>query len=189
MLHQGCSSFFFVFGGEGLTQLVGRVGAVGVIALVMVVTAAVSWLSWTRLTYWFDADGDLRVPVSGILNHNERRIQVSRLQSVDVNQPLLARIFGLAQIRPEVAGSSGRANNLEYLDVDHAHQFRAELLARAAGLQVNPDQAAPMAPERVLVSVPAGTLLGSVVLQPATIVAIVLFPALIVAAQSPETSE
>ena len=159
--------------------MVGRIGALGVVALVMVVTAGASWLSWTRLTYWFDEDGDLRIQ-SGILQHNERRIQVSRLQSVDVSQPLLARIFGLAQIRPEVAGSSGRGNNLEYLEVGHAHQFRAELLARAAGLEVSPDEAAPMAPERVLVSVPTGTLLASVVLQPATLVALALFPVLLV---------
>ena len=175
----GLLIFFFIFGGEGVTQVVGRIGALGVVALLMLATAGASWLSWTRLTYWFDDDGDLRIQ-SGILQHNERRIQVSRLQSVDVSQPLLARIFGLAQIRPEVAGSSGRGNNLEYLEVGHSQQFRAELLARAAGLEVSHNEAAPVAPERVLVSVPTGTLLASVVLQPATLVALVLFPALLV---------
>ena len=42
---------------------------------------------------------------SGVLSRNERRLQLSRLQSVDVLQPLVARLAGLAEVRVEVAGA------------------------------------------------------------------------------------
>jgi putative membrane protein len=174
----GVLVFFFVFGGEGLTAVFGRVGALGATALLALVVGGASWLSWRRLTFWFDDEGDLRVH-SGVFQRKERRVQVSRLQSVDVSQPLVARLFGLAVVRPEVAGSSSGQTTLEYLALDDANRLRADLLARAAGLAVSDDgSTAPEAPENVLVQVPAGTLLASVMLQPLTAVALVVVPVL-----------
>ena len=49
-----------------------------------------AYLAWTRLQFFYDDDGDLRI-TSGLLVRNERRVQLSRLQLVDVPQPLLAR--------------------------------------------------------------------------------------------------
>ena len=78
-----------------ITQTGVKVGTGGLLlglAGLLAVTAlgiGVSYLGWQRLTYWFDDDGDLRVD-SGVLSRNERRLQLSRLQSVDVLQPLLA---------------------------------------------------------------------------------------------------
>jgi putative membrane protein len=172
----GLILFFFIFGGEGTTSLVGRGGATGAIALLVLVTGGLSWLSWRRLTYWFDADGDLRIH-SGIFQRQERRVQVSRLQSVDITQPLLARIWGLAELRPEVAGGSSRATALEYLSLAEATKLRSELLARAAGAAPTdgtPEPGLERVPERVVVNVPAGTLLTSVLLQPMTVGAVVV---------------
>ena len=177
----GLLLFFLVFGGEGTTQIIGRIGAVGAVTVMVLLTAATSWLSWRRLTYWFDQEGDLRIH-SGIWQRKERRVQVSRLQSVDVTQPLLARIFGLAQVRPEVAGSSSGATTLEYLSLEDATYLRAELLARAAGIAVSEHSPAPIAPERVLVQVPPLTLLASVLLQPLTAVVLVVVPLVMVGA-------
>ncbi|MEO8330038.1 MAG: PH domain-containing protein [Candidatus Nanopelagicales bacterium] len=177
----GLIIFFFVFGGEGVTDAIGRIGAGGLIALALIVSAAASWWSWTRLTYWFDEAGDFRIR-SGIWQHRETRIQVSRLQSVDVSQPLLARIAGLAQVRPEVAGSSSEKTALEYLGLDDANRLRAELLARAAGISIDAGGAAPVAPERVLAQVAPGMLFASVLLQPATLIALLVVPVALVAA-------
>jgi len=177
----GLLVFFFIFGGEGVTKVLGRPGAVAAILVMMMITAGAAWLSWRRLTYWFDQDGDLRIH-SGIFQRQERRVQVSRLQSVDVTQPLLARIFGLAQIRPEVAGSSAGATTLEYLSADDAAHLRAELLARASGLAVSEHVSAAVAPEQVLVRVPPKTLLASVLLQPLTFVALLVAPVVLVGA-------
>ncbi len=120
--------FFFIFGGDGLTSEVGRVTALGLALAAAVVVGVASWLSWRRLTYWFDDEGDLRVH-SGVLQRKERRVQLSRLQSVDVTQPLVARIFGLAAVRPEVAGSSSGATTLEYLTL----RGRDETAVRTVG--------------------------------------------------------
>jgi putative membrane protein len=177
----GLLVFFFIFGGEGLTDIVGPLGAGGAVAVVVVATAAAAWLSWRRLTYWFDAEGDLHVH-SGVLQRQERRVQLSRLQSVDVTQPLLARVFGLAEVRPEVAGSSSGATTVAYLTLAEAQQLRADLLARAAGISVAEGVTAPEAPERVVVKVPPGTLLASVVLQPLTIIGLVIAPLIIIGA-------
>ena len=173
--------FFFIFGGDGLTGEVGRLTALGLAVAAAVVVGVASWLSWRRLTYWFDDEGDLRVH-SGVLQRKERRVQLSRLQSVDVTQPLVARIFGLAAVRPEVAGSSSGGTTLEYLTFEDATKLRSELLARAAGIRVGEGEAAPVAPETVLTSVPTGVLLASVVLQPLTAVALLVIPVLVIPA-------
>jgi len=153
------------------SEAVTRVATAGALVVTLVFCAVVglwSYLHWTRLSFWFDQDGDLRVR-SGVFQVNERRVQVSRLQSVDVTQPLVARLFGLAAVRPEVAGSGDRGTRVEYLTIEDAQQLRAELLARGAGVASDDAQvAAPEAPESVVLSVPAPALLESVVLQPAT---------------------
>ncbi|HVQ17914.1 MAG TPA: PH domain-containing protein, partial [Actinomycetes bacterium] len=171
----GLLVFFFVFGGEGTTGVLGVLGSFGAILLLALLAGFSAWWSWRRTSYWFDEDGDLRVD-SGIWQRNERRVQVSRLQSVDITQPLLARVFGLAQLRPEVAGASSGGTTLEYLELGQAQQLRAELLARAAGLQVATNQAAPEAPERILTRVPSPALAAAVILQPATLFAVVAVP-------------
>ena len=155
----GLIIFFFIFGGDGITDTVGRLGAAGIVIVVVTITALASWWSWARLTFWFDEAGDFRIR-SGIWQHHEQRVQVSRLQSVDVSQPLIARIFGLAAVRPEVAGSAAEKTSLEYLTLVRAYQLRAELLARAAGISVGSDAPAPIAPERVLASRPPAVKLS-----------------------------
>ena len=122
--------------------------AIGVVLLAVLAVAIVTYLQWQRLVYWFDADGDLRVS-SGLLQQRERRLHLSRLQSVEVVQPLLARVFGMAQVRVEVAGSGDSRVTLAYLTLKDAQDLRSETLARAAG--VRPD--AGEAPETVLVQV------------------------------------
>ena len=174
----GLIVFFFIFGGEGITDTVGRLGTAGIVIVAVTVTALAAWWSWARLTFWFDEAGDFRIR-SGIWQHHEQRVQVSRLQSVDVSQPLIARIFGLAAVRPEVAGSATEKTSLEYLTLERAHQLRAELLARAAGISIGDDGPAPVAPERVLARVPGATLLASVLLQPITLFALLALPVLI----------
>jgi len=163
----------------GLDQLrsnpFGWLGVFVVVLAMVAASGAWAYLVWSRYSFWFDADGDLRIR-SGVLQLNERRVQVSRLQSVDVTQPLLARIFGLAELRPEVAGASSGATRMAYLSQPDADRLRAELLARAAGIRVEQGASAPVAPETILVSVPTGTLLTSLLLQPDMLLLMVGLP-------------
>ena len=66
---------------------------------------------------------------------------------------------------------------MEYLSLAEATKLRSELLARAAGAAPTdgtPEPGLERVPERVVVNVPAGTLLTSVLLQPMTVGAVVV---------------
>jgi putative membrane protein len=140
----------------------------GGLLVVAVVVGGLGWVSWRRRVFWFDEAGDLRVD-SGVLSRQERRLALSRLQSVDVQQPLVARIVGFAEVRVEVAGTGDSRVVLQYLTDHDARALREEVLARAAGLR--PD--AGEAPEEVLVTVPTPVLVQSLLRSPAFVWGIV----------------
>ncbi len=132
-----------------------------ILLILLAVTAA--GLAFGLWTWWFTRyvieGDDLRVD-SGLLFRRSRHIRLSRLQAIDVVQPLVARILGLAELRLEVAGGGAAEGRLAYLSESSATTLRAELLARAAG--VRPDT--PEAPEQVLVKVPVSAVLTSLLL-------------------------
>ncbi len=145
----------------------------GLLVLLPVVVAAWSYVAWRNLWFWFDDDGDFRID-SGVLTKQQRRLQLSRLQSVDVSQPLVARLFSMAEVVVEVAGMQESRVKLQFLQLADARALRSELLARAAGLRHDVGEApeAPMAsvtPRDLAVSlvmrtVTAGLLLLTVVI-------------------------
>ena len=133
------------------------------LAAVTLLAIGYAFLSWQRLTFWFDEDGDLRVD-SGVLSRQQRRLQLSRLQSVDVLQPLLARLSGLAEVRVEVAGAGDSKITLQFLTLAEANALRNEIIARSAGVRHDAEEA----PENVLAAVPAGDLVLSLLLRAET---------------------
>lgn len=159
------------FGGGALGRLASSLGSlpavlVGVLALAALVGLVVGleYLSWTRTTFHFDDAGDFRLD-SGVLQRTQRRLAVSRLQSVDVVRPLLGRVVGLSQLRIEVAGGGDSHVVLSYLLDAQAQALRDEIIARAAG--VEPDAGA--APELVLAAVPTRDLVVSLLLRSETL--------------------
>ena len=150
------------------------VAGLGLLAVLALATAGFAYLSWTRLTYYFDDSGDLRVD-SGVLTKKQRRLALSRLQAVDVNQPLLARVVGMAEVKVEVAGSGDSRVTLQYLTYAQAQAFRDEILARAAGLR--PDVGS--APQNVIVTVPTRDLVVSLLLSSTTLVGVVATVAIV----------
>ncbi len=164
--------------GAGSVPIAGLVvGGAVLVAVIMVATTVGGYLSWSRRVFWFDESGDLRVD-SGVLTRQQRRLALSRLQSVDVHQPLLARIVGMAELRVEVAGAGDSRVVLQYLTEADAQALRGEVLARAAGLR--PDVGT--APERVLVSVPTRDLALSLLVSATTAAALVVTVLVVVAA-------
>jgi len=114
--------------------VIGTVIGTAVIALIVAVAVGLyQYLAWRVLAFWFDTDGDFRV-LSGVLIRKERRVQISRIQAIDVVQPLAARLFGMAALVIEVAGQDDSRVRLKYLTVTDAREIRREILARAAGL-------------------------------------------------------
>lgn len=88
-------------------------------------------VSWWTTRYVVDAD-ELRID-SGVLVRRSRRASFERIQSVDVAEPALARLAGLAEVRVDLAGGDESRLVLRYLPLDQARGTRRLLLHRAHG--------------------------------------------------------
>ena len=107
----------------------GDVGPIGYVLLAMLVAGGVfGAASWLRTKYWIESD-ELRVD-TGIVSRQSRRIRVDRLQGIDIVQPFVARLFGLAELRMDVAGGGSREGTLAYLKLRDAEDLRELLLSR-----------------------------------------------------------
>lgn len=139
----------------------------GALAAVMCIPAAIggwSFLVWRRLTFCFDSDGDFRV-ASGVLVRRERRVQLSRLQAVDVTQPLIARVTGFAVLTIEVAGMTDSRVTLAYFPLRQAQGLRANIVARAAGMRPEVGEA----PQHVILQVPTSRLIAGLLARSSTV--------------------
>ena len=143
----------------------------GVILLLVLIVVAYQYAAWRRFGFGFDADGDLRVD-SGVLQRNERRVQLSRLQAVDVVQPWVARLTGMAAVRVEVAGAGESHVTLAFLTMPDAERLRDEMLGRRTAAATGVDPAASVAPppEEVLTRVETSDLMLSMLLRLSTVV-------------------
>lgn len=122
----------------------------------------VAWVSWWRRTFWMDDDGDLRMD-SGLLQRSARRLQLSRLQSVDIVAPFLARLAGLVEVRVEVAGAGDSRIVLRYLTRPEADDLRGRILELARG-----ETTEEVEPSTPLAAVPPGRLLAGLLLRSVT---------------------
>lgn len=143
------------------------------------------FVTWRAMRYRV-TDSELQVE-SGVLTRRSRRVPLARLQAVDVVRPLYARVLGLAELRLEVVGGGDAEAPLAFLGDDDAARLRTRLLHLAAGRPAGPAGLAVgiPAPERVLVAVPSGTLVASVLLGPPVVaVALLLLAACVTAVVS-----
>lgn len=69
---------------------------------------------------------------SGILFRSHRSARLDRIQGINLNRPLFARLFGTAKLDVSVAGQSGNVD-LSYLGSAQADRLRADLLQLASG--------------------------------------------------------
>lgn len=130
--------------------------AVLAIVAVGVVASALSW-AFTRYRI---GGGEVHVD-SGVFIRRSRQVRIDRLQAIDVVQPLLARIFGLAELKLDMAGGAEGRVRLGYLRLEEAQALRASLLAMAAGL----DHRTPEAPQQALLHCSGGAIVGSALLS------------------------
>jgi putative membrane protein len=159
--------------GAGKGGFASRVPEVAVV-VVLAAAAAVRWL----VTRWRLENGTLRIE-TGLFRRDSRQLPVTRIQSVDVVRPFLARVFGLAELRIRLAGSSDRSDGrLPYLTEREAASVRAMLLAGHHGL----DPATPEPGEQPVAQVPAGRLIGSVALWAASMLVVAAVIIAVVAA-------
>jgi len=104
--------------------------ALPVLGAIVLLAAVAGFVTW-RFTRFIIDDDELRIE-TGALFKNSKKIPFERLQSVDIIQPLAARIFGLAELRLE-AGAGDSTTRLRYLTRGQASRLRDYLLTRAHG--------------------------------------------------------
>ncbi|HWS57126.1 MAG TPA: PH domain-containing protein [Actinotalea sp.] len=154
-------------GAEGIVARAGWAPIVVVLVGATLVGFGYAWLAWRMTRYAVDAESVYLQ--TGVLFRRQRAVRLDRVQGVAVVQPLLARLFGLAEVRIESAGGNDSSVQISYLPEKAAQQLRNVLLARAAGVEFGTEEQpeAPEAPERELLTVPPGRLVASLVRSPA----------------------
>ncbi len=115
---------------------------VGLLVLALLLTIAVSALRWWRTTYAITRDGV--VMHAGILTRTRRTAPRSKIESVSVERPVLARVLGLAKVRIEIAGGADSHLDLDYVTGREAEAIRREILEVAAGIPARPGATAPV---------------------------------------------
>nr|WP_228507337.1 PH domain-containing protein [Frigoribacterium sp. VKM Ac-2530] len=84
---------------------------------------------------------------SGVVFRTNRRARLDRVQGINIQRPVLARVFGAAKLEVSQAGDDANVS-LAYLRSAAADDLRREILRRASGVQrsaVDGVQAAPRA--------------------------------------------
>ncbi|MFG1909251.1 PH domain-containing protein [Kribbella sp. NPDC048928] len=155
---------FALVNNEGLRQNLTFAG-IG-LAAVLVGGILLGTLSWW-FTKWQLTDDAIRVD-SGFLFRRTRIIRFDRIQAIDVAQPFVARLFGMAELRMDVAGGGKSDGKLSYFRYEEAQSLRTTLLVRAKGEQAAEQQAVDQQAEAVappLLTVPTSRLLGATLLS------------------------
>lgn len=176
--------------GEELAELDLALGqkvlfVIGAIVLGAIIGLVYGAIAWRRTQYGIGHESVFLH--SGVLWRQQRHVRLDRLQTVDVTQPLLARLFGFSSLKIESAGGAGSNLTLSYLTDEEAQRVRNEILARAAGVRQVERRpgAAPVlaqaAPERQLLELTSGRLVGSLVRSGGVMFALLLVIGILVA--------
>ncbi|MBV7282829.1 PH domain-containing protein [Corynebacterium sp. TAE3-ERU30] len=161
--------------------------SIGGTVLVLGLTWALSRIWWKRNGYRLGSDEV--VVEKGVFSRQSRSARCDRIQAVDVAEPLVARICGLAAVHIETAGGDDSVLKIEYLDKNTAEQVKDTVLRHSRGEQDAPrgaatesaaaewpvtEHSAPAAPAaaapELLAAVPVRQALLALALQWSTIV-------------------
>lgn len=107
-------------------------GVWGVGAILALVSGIVKWRTFV---YWFE-DGELRIKY-GLFVKKKRYIPFERIQSLNYNEGIFHRIFGLVKVQVETAGSKDRKPEVELTAIRKSAADVIELEMRRAKNQVN----------------------------------------------------
>jgi len=124
----------FLFGGWGVATLLALVSGI---------------VKWRTFVYWFE-DGELRVKY-GLFVKKKRYIPFERIQSLNYNEGIFHRLFGLVKVQVETAGGKDRKPEVELTAIRKVAADAIELEMRRAKNQVieqaNDEHSLPLAEE------------------------------------------
>ncbi|AWB92832.1 PH domain-containing protein [Aeromicrobium chenweiae] len=123
-----------IFTGDGWGDLNPFLSLLAALAGGLVLGLLLGFVSWRFTRYVIDG-AELRIS-SGVVTKASRRIPYERIQSVDIAQPLVARVLALAELRIEMAGGRDSRTSLRFLRLADAATLRQVLLSRAHGEEV-----------------------------------------------------
>jgi putative membrane protein len=142
---------------------------------VVLIGVPLAVLSWRRFTYRV-AGGRLELR-SGVLSRSVRTIPLERVRGVDISQPFLHRLLGLARVEVEAAaGGSGKSAELSLpaVSLADAERLRATLLGAAPVERAEVDEPSPLyraTPGRLALG---GVTSMSYLLAPAAVVGVIV---------------
>lgn len=117
--------FAAVFGSRGT-----GFNTMPIIGAVLLVSLLFRWIGWMRFRYYLD-DDDIRIE-KGWLNRTVRSIPYDRIQDVSIEQPVLAQLLGLGEVKFETGGGEGEDAKLSFVRIERAGALRETIRARKA---------------------------------------------------------
>ena len=122
-----------------------------VLAVYVGIVYLMAYLWWKNYTY--ELQPESFVKHYGVISLRNTNIPYERIQNININRPLVSRIFGLSQLHIQTAGNSaivGAEGRLPGLSADVAEKLRDELIHRSKGHQAPtqyPSTQNPIAPD------------------------------------------
>lgn len=107
---------------------------------VLAISAFFIWLRWSRFTFSLNSN-EIRIN-SGVISRNTRSIPYQRVQDVNIEQNLVARILGLAKVKLETGSGGGEDASLNAVKLSRADALRDTIKQRKAGGNVAGEAAA-----------------------------------------------
>lgn len=104
-----------------------------VVVLVFAGIIALNWWSWRVRAYAIDHNAVYSR--WGILNKQLRKARLDRVQSIDIRQRFMARIFGMAELTFDVAGGEGSEVTIKFLTKKQAEDLREDMLAQVRAVK------------------------------------------------------
>jgi putative membrane protein len=135
---------FVVFGSRGTNwDLFYFYGSIGVVVLIFVYGV----LAWYRFTYRIE-QGELRIEY-GLIIRKKRYIPFDRIQSLDLSEGILQRLFGLVKVKVETAGSGGMGlqdgeavlTAITRQDAEEIHNYLVSIKKNGKGLEEQEEEA------------------------------------------------
>lgn len=108
--------------------LIQNPGAQNVFPLVMTVlygVLALPAIVLQYLRYSYRITPKQIVIQQGVFNRQNRSIPIERVQNIQIEQNLAARVFGISKVQLETAGSTSTEGTLEYVSLHQAHEIRS----------------------------------------------------------------
>ncbi len=114
-------------GGDGF----GIAVLVGLVALGLLLTVGWEYARFQRIDYELTPDTfDVR---SGVFSRREREIPFHRIQNVDIEQNVVHRLLGIAEVRLETAGGGSTEAQLQYVSRTEADRLQDVISDRKRG--------------------------------------------------------